>query len=143
RAGDLHAVARVTRKADDDRVALLDRLGTRGYPVRHLGRPPRPPWALNLLRVFGELRSKTRTPSEDSVRPDRLQLGKTPRRAQPTRRTTSACGFPFLALCPTTKVTRVPGPIPSAPSSHCVTSKKIDSPSPSPRKPKPLSGKNT
>ena len=75
-AGDLHAVARVTREPDDDGVAFLDPPGTRGYPVRHLGTPPRPPWALNLLRVFAELRSKTRTPKEDSLPPGRLQLGR-------------------------------------------------------------------
>src|SRR5439155_21084199 len=76
RTGDLHAVAGVTREADDDGVAVLDRLGTRGYPVRHLGTPPRPPWALNLLRVFAQLASKTRTRGVDSLRPGRLQLGR-------------------------------------------------------------------
>src|SRR5207245_629065 len=74
--GDLHAVARVTREPDDDGVAFLDPPRTRGYAVRHLDTPPRPRWALNLVRVSAELRSKTRTPSEDSVRPGRLQLGR-------------------------------------------------------------------
>ena len=33
--GDLHAVTGITREADDDRVALLDRLRQRRYAVRH------------------------------------------------------------------------------------------------------------